>query len=120
MPVPPLQIRADHFIVGADAAPRFELFHAASSLCSQKVRTVLAEKRLPYRSNDMMILSSMGPEGVVAAEHYHPPYVRLRLIAGQWGRTGRSSAATAGALRSRPKASIRAWCRCWWTTRPAG
>lgn len=90
-------------IVGADAAPRFELFHAASSLCSQKVRTVLAEKRLPYRSNDMMILSSMGPEGVVAAEHYHPPYVRLRLIAGQAvdrafvsGYSGRTSVETEG------------------------
>ena len=70
-------------LVGSDANPRFELFHAASSLCSQKVRTVLFEKRLPYRSNDMMILSSMGPDGVVPAEHYHPPYVRLRLIAAQ-------------------------------------
>lgn len=69
-------------IVGSDANPRFELFHAASSLCSQKVRTVLSEKQLPYRSNDMMILSSMGPDGVVPAEHYHPPYVRLRLMAG--------------------------------------
>ncbi|MEM5431375.1 glutathione S-transferase [Cupriavidus oxalaticus] len=68
--------------VGTDANPRFELFHAASSLCSQKVRTVLFEKQLPYRSNDMQILSSMGPDGVIPAEHYHPPYVRLRLKAG--------------------------------------
>lgn len=90
-------------LVGSDANPRFELFHAASSLCSQKVRTVLFEKQLPYRSNDMMILSSMGPDGVVPAEHYHPPYVRLRLIAGQeerrelvWGYSGRTSVETEG------------------------
>ncbi|SPS00877.1 glutathione S-transferase family protein [Cupriavidus taiwanensis] len=70
-------------IVGNDANPRFELFHAASSLCSQKVRTVLFEKQLPYRSNDMLILSAMGPDGVIPAEHYHPPYVRLRLMAGR-------------------------------------
>ncbi|MCO4864688.1 glutathione S-transferase [Cupriavidus sp. WGlv3] len=69
-------------IVGNDAQPRFELFHAASSLCSQKVRTVLFEKQLPYRSNDMLILSAMGPDGIIPAEHYHPPYVRLRLVAG--------------------------------------
>ena len=55
-------------IVGKDRHPRFELFHAASSLCSQKVRTVLHEKELPYRSNDMIILCSMGPDGVVPAE----------------------------------------------------
>ncbi|PVY69295.1 glutathione S-transferase [Cupriavidus alkaliphilus] len=90
-------------IVGNDANPRFELFHAASSLCSQKVRTVLLEKRLPYRSNDMLILSAMGPDGVIPAEHYHPPYVRLRLIAGQeigrefvTGYSGRPSVDTDG------------------------
>ena len=70
-------------IVGADAHPRLELFHAASSLCSQKVRTVLAEKGLSYRSNDMIILSSMNQDRVVPAEHYFSPYVRLRLHAGR-------------------------------------
>lgn len=74
---------ARSIIVGNDANPRLELFHAASSLCSQKVRTVLAEKQLPYRSNDMLILSSMSDDGLVPAEHYHPPYVRLRLMAGR-------------------------------------
>lgn len=90
-------------LVGSEANPRFELFHAASSLCSQKVRTVLVEKQLPYRSNDMKILSSMGPDGVVPAEHYHPPYVRLRLLAGQEigrefvsGYSGRTSVQTEG------------------------
>jgi len=68
-------------IVGDDVNPRFELFHAASSLCSQKVRTVLSEKALPYRSNEMIILSSMGTDGLIMAEHYSPAYIRLRLIA---------------------------------------
>jgi len=71
-------------IVGESAMPRFELFHAASSLCSQKVRAVLAEKGLDYRSNEMLILGAKGPDGVlVPAEHYHPAYVRLRLLAGR-------------------------------------
>ena len=90
-------------LVGAQANPRFELFHAASSLCSQKVRTVLAEKRLSYRSDDMLILSSMGPEGVIPAEHYSPAYVRLRLIAAPEsgrafvsGYSGRTSVETEG------------------------
>jgi glutathione S-transferase len=90
-------------IVGERADPRFELFHAASSLCSQKVRTVLSEKRLSYRSNDMLILSSMGADGVVPAEHYSPAYVRLRLIAARAsgrpyvsGYSGRTSVETEG------------------------
>lgn len=90
-------------IVGGDDNPRFELFHAASSLCSQKARTVLHEKQLSYRSNDMVILGSMGAEGLVPAEHYSPAYVRLRLIAGrELGRefvssySGRTSVETEG------------------------
>lgn len=90
-------------LVGDQHPPRFELFHAASSLCSQKVRTVLHEKRLSYRSNDMIILCSMGADGVIAAEHYNPAYVRLRLIAGRdmgqalvSGYSGRTSVETEG------------------------
>jgi len=90
-------------LVGDAQSPRFELFHAASSLCSQKVRTVLHEKRLSYRSNDMIILCSMGADGVMAAEHYNPAYVRLRLIAGKdmgqalvSGYSGRTSVETEG------------------------
>jgi glutathione S-transferase len=90
-------------LVGQDANPRFELFHAASSLCSQKVRTVLHEKALPYRSNEMIILGSMGPEGLVMAEHYSPAYIRLRLVAGKElqrayvnGYSGRTSVETEG------------------------
>jgi len=83
--------------------PRFELFHAASSLCSQKVRTVLHEKALPYRSNDMRILGTMESGGLVPAEHYSPAYVRLRLVAARElnseyvsGYSGRTSVETEG------------------------
>lgn len=89
--------------VGSGPAPRFELFHAASSLCSQKVRTVLHEKALSYRSNDMLILSTMGSDGLVAAEHYSPAYIRLRLTAARElnlayvsGYSGRTSVDTEG------------------------
>ncbi|QET01818.1 glutathione S-transferase family protein [Cupriavidus pauculus] len=102
--------RRSHLVGGATAPhslqnspPRFELFHAASSLCSQKVRTVLAEKALPYRSNDMMILSAIQGDRIVPAEHYSPAYVRLRLHAGrEIGKpfvdryTGRTSVETEG------------------------
>lgn len=90
-------------IVGDDANPRFELFHASSSLCSQKVRTVLFEKALSYRSNDMLILSSMGCDDLTPAEHYSPAYIRLRLIAARElgreyvsGYSGRTSVETEG------------------------
>lgn len=90
-------------VVGDDHAPRFELFHAASSLCSQKVRTVLAEKALGYRSNDMLILSAMDGDRIVPAEHYSPSYVKLRLYAGREigttfvdGYSGRTSVETEG------------------------
>lgn len=91
-------------VVGKEANPRFELFHAASSLCSQKVRTVFHEKRLSYRSNDMVILCSKRSDGVVIpAEHYSPAYIRLRLIAGREldrefvsGYSGRTSVETEG------------------------
>lgn len=90
-------------IAGGGAEPRFELFHAASSLCSQKVRTVLHEKALPYRSNDMLILSAMQSGELIPAEHYSPAYIRLRLFAAREldrayvsGYSGRTSVATEG------------------------
>ncbi|RYE45605.1 MAG: glutathione S-transferase family protein [Hyphomicrobiales bacterium] len=90
-------------IVGCGPEPRFELFHAASSLCSQKVRAVLHEKALSYRSNDMLILSTMGSDGLIPAEHYSPAYIRLRLAAGREldreyvsGYSGRTSIETEG------------------------
>lgn len=51
---------------------RFELFHAANSICSQKVRVVLAHHGLAYRSNSMDIR---------AGDTYLPDYVRLRMAA---------------------------------------
>lgn len=60
-------------IVGGESAtaPRFELFHAANSICSQKVRTVLAHKRIPYVSHQMNIFTG---------ETYLPDHVRLRML----------------------------------------
>src|SRR5882724_5016955 len=84
--------------------PRFELYHAAISLCSQKVRAVLAEKEASFVSHDMEILSLRSASGeVIAAENYHPDYVRLRLYGGQSlgrplvsGYTGTTSVETEG------------------------
>jgi 2,5-dichlorohydroquinone reductive dechlorinase len=60
-------------LVGDDsgALPRFQLFHAANSICSQKVRVVLAQLKLPYVSHSMNIF---------AGQTYLPDYVRLRMI----------------------------------------
>lgn len=60
-------------LIGADksATPRFELFHAPNSICSQKVRTVLAHHGIPYTSQLVKIF-----EG----QTYLPSYVRLRLM----------------------------------------
>ncbi|MEL7037006.1 MAG: glutathione S-transferase family protein [Cyanobacteria bacterium J06592_8] len=52
--------------------PRFELYHAAMSICSHKVRMTLAEKNLPYISLEVEIKAPK-------QENYNPDYVRLRL-----------------------------------------
>jgi len=86
-------------------AVRFELYHAGLSVCSQKVRAVLAEKGVPYASHELSILNSRGiySEELTPAENYSPNYVRLRLTGGkQLGlsfarlNTGRSSVETEG------------------------
>jgi 2,5-dichlorohydroquinone reductive dechlorinase len=51
--------------------PCFTLYHAANSICSQKVRAVLAELQLGYLSRTLNIF---------AGETYLPSYVRLRLL----------------------------------------
>jgi len=51
--------------------PRFELFHAANSICSQKVRCVLAHHQQPYVSRTVDIF---------VGQNYLPSYVRLRMI----------------------------------------
>ena len=77
---------ARNTIVHASAGvkPRFELYHAGLSMCSQKVRVVLAEKGVPYISHEMSIVASRGiySEGFKPAENYRPGYVRLRLHGG--------------------------------------
>ena len=69
----------------AGETPRFELYHAGLSVCSQKVRAVLAEKDLAYRSHEMVILNSRGiySEGLTPAENYRPGYVHLRMHGGR-------------------------------------
>lgn len=62
--------RAGERIGGSDA-PRFELFHGANSICSQKVRVVLAHHAIPYVSHAMQIFTG---------ETYLPAHVRLRMI----------------------------------------
>lgn len=63
--------------------PRFELYHAGLSMCSYKVRTVLAEKAVPYVSHELVIVAGKGlyADGFRPAENYRPGYVRLRLHA---------------------------------------
>ena len=56
---------------GRNQIPRYSLFHAAGSICSQKVRVVLAQHRIAYRSHLLNIFSG---------ETYLPNHVRLRLI----------------------------------------
>jgi 2,5-dichlorohydroquinone reductive dechlorinase len=50
---------------------RFELFGAPNSICSQKVRSVLAFHGFAYRSHDLNLF-----EG----QTYTPEYIRLRMI----------------------------------------
>jgi 2,5-dichlorohydroquinone reductive dechlorinase len=50
--------------------PRYTLYHAPNSICSQKVRVVLAAKGVPYESRTLNLF-----EG----ETYLPDYVRLRV-----------------------------------------
>lgn len=77
-----------------DGPVRFELYHFAFSLCSQKVRLCLAEKAAAYIAHDINLSSPhLG--------NYDPAYVRLRLQARgseelASGYTGRSSVQTEG------------------------
>jgi len=83
-----------------DQAPRYELYHAGFSVCSQKARAILEELKVPYQSHVIVILSNKDPETgqITVAEHYRPEYVRLRLEGNKGlnkafasGYTGRSS-----------------------------
>jgi len=84
-------------VIGAarpGAIPRFTLYHAANSICSQKVRVVLAQLQLSYSSHTLNIF---------AGETYLPGYVRLRLLGCERGgfplvmtHTGSTSTAAGG------------------------
>lgn len=65
----PLPIRSRNEV---GPPPKYELFHYTISLCSQKVRSVLAETGCQYGSNDLIIMENW--------YHYRPEYVRLRLL----------------------------------------
>jgi 2,5-dichlorohydroquinone reductive dechlorinase len=62
---------ARHIGSHSDVQPRFELFNGANSICSQKVRTVLAHHGMPYRSHTM---------NMFIGQTYLPAYVRLRMV----------------------------------------
>ena len=51
--------------------PCFELFHAANSICSHKVRAVLAHHDVPWAGHSLDIFKG---------ETYLPGYVRLRML----------------------------------------
>jgi 2,5-dichlorohydroquinone reductive dechlorinase len=67
-----LALRSDGQAFG-DSGPsfRFELFHAAPSICAQKVRTVLMHHCVPFISHLINLF-----EG----QSYLPDYVRLRMV----------------------------------------
>jgi len=98
--------KRNHLIGASEGKPvRFELYHAGMSVCSQKVRALLAEKDIAYASHELSILNSKGiyTEEMTPAENYSPNYVRLRLQGGKQlgvnlvsGLTGRSSVETEG------------------------
>ena len=80
-----------------EASPRFEVYHSAPSLCSFKVRAVLFERGIPFRSHDLNIMPMRGG----TPENYRPEYVRMRLQGAPNARlvdgyTGASSVTTEG------------------------
>ena len=54
--------------------PRFELYHFALSLCSQKVRICLVEKGADFVAHDINLQSPL-------LGNYDPAYVKLRMTA---------------------------------------
>ena len=65
-----LGVPARHIGPKTDASPRFELFNGPNSICSQKVRAVLAQHQIPYLSHSM---------NMFIGQTYLPQYVRLRM-----------------------------------------
>lgn len=58
-------------VIGNNPNPRFESFHAPSSICSEKVRCVLFFKGLDFISYDVDIMTE---------ESYKPEYVAMRNL----------------------------------------
>ena len=74
--------------------PRFELYHATGSICSQKTRCVLAELAVPYISHEIPIVTDDWAT-------YRPDYVRMRIAGSEGaslvsGHTGSTSASQHG------------------------
>lgn len=55
----------------ANQAPRYELFHAAGSICAQKVRAIHAHHGMAFTSHDL---------NLARGQNYYPDYVRLRIL----------------------------------------
>lgn len=66
-------LSSEDTVLHADGSrrPRFEVFHGANSICSQKVRTVLAHHQIAYLSH---------PLSLYGGQTYIPNHVRLRMI----------------------------------------
>ena len=58
-------------VIGNNPNPRFESYHAPSSICSEKVRSVLFFKGLDFISYDVDLISE---------ENYKPEYVAMRNL----------------------------------------
>ncbi|MEM9706110.1 MAG: glutathione S-transferase family protein [Pseudomonadota bacterium] len=88
-----------HLVVGAPEGetPRFELYHANFSICSQKVRAMITEKNIPFTAHQLNLpVSEDHP-----SDSYRPGYIRLRLrgapdVQMVSGYTGQSSVADEG------------------------
>ena len=80
-----------------------ELYHAGLSVCSQKVRTVLAELEQPYVSHELSILNSRGiySEELTPAENYYPEYVKLRMLGAKQAGLGLASGYSGSSAVSR-------------------
>ena len=50
-------------VIGSDPRPRFESFHAPSSICSEKVRCVLFFKGVDFVSHDVDIITAENYQG---------------------------------------------------------
>lgn len=57
------------------ARPRFEAYYATFSVCSHKVRAVLAERKIPHSGHVLKLFA----RAEALPENYLPSYVRMRM-----------------------------------------